>query len=366
MPGYSPNRRQLLQHLGLSATLLSTGVSPHLLASPSRKIGVALVGLGYYSTDWLAPALQLTQHCELRGIVTGSPEKIPVWQEKYGIPDGNVYNYDNLHEVANNPDIDVIYVVTPTSTHKRFSLIAANAGKHVWCEKPMAMDEAECREIIEACRKNNVKLTIGYRMHHEPNTQTVMSLAESQPFGPIENVTAHAAYDGGTEWDPAFWKLRWDMGGGAMYDMGVYPLNGARYATGEEPIAVTARHEETLPDVFTEGDSTTYFTLEFPSGAVAECMTSMVKTGNKLEVNCTEGWYRLEPMSEFSGVQGSASNGGKLNKTVANQQAAQMDNDALAIIHDTDVLVPGEEGLKDIRVVVAALKSAREGRRIVL
>ena len=146
------SRRRLLQQLGFSAAALSSGLAPYALgAAPPRKLGIALVGLGGYSTNQLAPALQLTQHCELRGIVTGSPEKIPKWQDKYGIKDANVYSYENMHTLADNPDIDVIYVVTPPSLHKEYSVISANAGKHVWCEKPMAMDEQECQDIIDAC-----------------------------------------------------------------------------------------------------------------------------------------------------------------------------------------------------------------------
>ncbi|MDQ2077095.1 Gfo/Idh/MocA family protein [Marinimicrobium sp. ABcell2] len=366
MDPYLLSRRRLLKQLGLSATVASTGLSAHVLASkPNRKLGVALVGLGFYSTDWLAPALQLTKHCELRGIVTGSPEKIPEWQEKYGIKDKNVYNYENMHTVADNPDIDIIYVVTPTSTHREFSLIAANAGKHVWCEKPMAMDEKECQDIIDACRKNKVKLTIGYRLQHEPNTQAIMTFADTKPFGAIKDLNVVAAYQG-SSWPDNHWKTRWDMGGGAMYDMGVYPINGARYATGQEPIAIEARHEVTHPEIFTAGDSTTHFTLEFPNGVEATCMTSMVKPGNKLEVNCADGWYRLEPMSELNEVRGKTSAGHKLNKEIPSQQALQMDNDALAIINDTAVIVPGEEGLRDIRVVRGAFESVRQNKRITL
>ena len=118
------------------------------------KIGVALLGLGSYATYQLAPALQQTKHAYLAGIVTGSPDKIPTWQKKYGIPDQNVYSYDNMHEIANNDDIDVVYIVTPTGTHAKFAIAAANTGKHVWCEKPMAMTVEECQSIINACTKN--------------------------------------------------------------------------------------------------------------------------------------------------------------------------------------------------------------------
>ncbi len=361
------NRRRFLQGLGVSTALLSSGWSPHLLGKPSRKLGVALVGLGNYSSTQLAPGLQLTQHCELRGIVTGSPGKIPEWQEKYGIKDANVYNYENMHTLADNPDIDVIYVVTPTSLHMKYSVIGANAGKHVWCEKPMAMTEEECQTIIDACRKNRVKLSIGYRMQHEPNTRTVMQFAKDRPYGAIERVEAVAAYSGGENRSPDNWRMRAEMGGGAMYDMGVYPLNGSRYAVGREPVAVSGRHEVTHPEVFTEVDSTTHFTLEFPEGAVAECMTSFVKPGNKLEVTCAEGSYFLKPMSNYTGVQGETSDGRKLDKEIADQQARQMDNDALAILQDKPVIVPGEEGLRDIRIVQAIFESARQdGKRISL
>lgn len=139
------NRRDLIKAFG--ALGLATSTAPLFATSlPKKRIGVALVGLGYYSRDLLAPALQLTQHCYLAGIVTGSPEKIPVWQKQHNLLDYNIYNYDNMHQLANNPDIDVVYVVTPTGTHKKFTEIAANAGKHVWCEKPMAMSAKNARQ----------------------------------------------------------------------------------------------------------------------------------------------------------------------------------------------------------------------------
>src|SRR5690625_1883737 len=141
-------RRRLLLQLRLSSTILYAGLAPNALSSGNnRKGGVALVGLAGYSSNQLVPALELNQHSELRGIVTGSPEKIPQWQEKYGIKDAKVYSYDNMHTLADNPDIDVVYVVTPPSLHKKYSIIGANAGKHVWCEEPMALDEQECQDM---------------------------------------------------------------------------------------------------------------------------------------------------------------------------------------------------------------------------
>ncbi len=355
------NRRHFLQ--GLGGITLASGLGPLGFAEPRRKIGVALLGLGNYSSTQLAPALQLTEYCELRGIVTGSPEKIPVWQERYGIPDANVYSYDTLPEIADNPDIDVVYIVTPTGVHMKYSVMAANAGKHVWCEKPMAMTVQECQTIIDTCNRNRVFLSIGYRMQHEPNTRTIIEYASSLPYGKIRKVDTVAAYPGrGSPADN--WRMQRHMGGGAMYDIGVYPVNAARYSTGLEPLRITARHDKSHPEIFTEVDETTYFTLEFPGDVIAECMASVVRPGNHLRVTCEEGHYYLDPMSTYTGVRGETSGGTLLNKTIANQQAAQMDNDALAIVNGTPALVPGQDGLEDVRVVEAAFRSAAQGKTI--
>ncbi len=156
------------------------------------------------------------------------------------------------------------------------------------------------------------------------------------------------------------------MGGGAMYDMGVYPVNASRYATGLEPVAVTGSHSTTRPEIFSEVDETTTFTLEFPEGILAHGRTSFGESMNDLTVTCANGSYYLRPFQAYSGVRGKASDGTMLNKTIANQQAKQMDDDALAIIEGRDMLVPGEEGLRDIRIVEAVYKAAAEGRRISL
>ena len=356
------SRRTFLKKSGLllSATLLPF---PGCIISPQKKLGVALVGLGYYSTDLLAPALQQTDHCELRGIVTGSPEKIPVWQKRYGIKDSNVYHYENMQEIANNDDIDVIYIVLPTGLHAEYAIKAANAGKHVWCEKPMARTANECLQIIDACNNNNVKLSIGYRMQHEKNTQTIMKWAETKPYGSIKNVISEAGYNGSTI-NP--WKLKKEMGGGAIYDMGVYSINAARYSTGMEPIAVTATQSTDRPDIFTEVDETTSFRMEFPDGIIVDGKTSFGANLNNLEVTAEDGWYYLRPMQSYSGVRGKTSDGKILTPMGKNQQAVQMDDDALAIINAKPVLVPGEEGMKDIHIVEKINQAAATNQRVLI
>lgn len=325
-------------------------------SNQNRKLGIALVGLGYYSTDLLAPALQLTQHCELRGIVTGSPEKIPVWKEKYGIADKNIYNYENFDQIANNSDIDVVYVVLPPSLHAEYTIRAAKAGKHVWCEKPMAPTVAACQSMIKASNDNKVKLAIGYRCQHDPNIQAYMNVAKEGIFGKVKMITSAAGYfDGRTD----HWKQKKDLGGGVMGDMGVYAIQGARLATGEEPIAVLAQTFTTRPDIYHEVEETAMFQLEFPSGARASCHTSFGINMNYLNINYEKGWVNMKPHSSYNGNQGEMSNRKKINYPIESQQARQMDDDALSLINKTDLMVPGEEGLRDIRVVEAVYKSSK-------
>src|SRR5208282_5256823 len=128
-----------------------------------RKLGFALVGLGGLSTGQIAPALRRTQYCRLAGIVTGTPGKIPTWTTRYNIPDKNVYSYDTMEQMADNPDIDVVYVVTPNALHAEHTIKAAKAGKHVLCEKPMEVSSEKCRQMIDACKKAGRQLAIGYR-----------------------------------------------------------------------------------------------------------------------------------------------------------------------------------------------------------
>lgn len=358
------SRRKLLKIFGAAGAATASAslmAAPNLInkAAP-RKLGVALVGLGNYSEFQLAPALALAQHCYLAGIVTGTPSKVAKWQERYQIPDANVYSYETMHELANNPAIDVVYIVTPTGLHKDLTVIAANAGKHVWCEKPMAITKADCQTMIDVCRKNKVQLTIGYRMQHEPNTQTLMQWAKQKPYGKIQEVIAEAGYkDGSTT---HHWRADKALGGGAIYDMGVYPLNAARYTTGEEPIAVTARQESIKP-IFKDIDETMWFDLEFPSGAIAKCCTSYAKQMNLLRANCAKGWYELSPFQSYNNLKGATSDGKTFKDEIVNQQTWQMDSDALAILENRAPRVPGEEGMRDIAIIEAIYKAAASGKR---
>lgn len=357
-------RRQFINTIAAGAaglTLSQDAFANIIVPQKKSRLGVALVGLGYYSTDLLAPALQLTKSCYLAGVVSGTPSKIETWKKQYNLPDKNLYSYDNFDSVANNPDIDVIYIVLPPSMHAEYSIRAAKAGKHVFCEKPMAPSVKDCKAMIEACNVNKVKLAIGYRMHHEPNTQQIIQFRKDLTYGKVLKVKAEAGY-----FDPRsdHWKQKKDMGGGVMGDMGVYPLNAARYSIGLEPVAVTAKASTTRPEIYKEVEETMNFELEFPGGATAVCEASYGKGMNSLRVDCSKGWYKLEPFQAYNGINGETSDGKKLNKPIQNEQTTQMDDDALAIINNTKLIAPGEEGLRDTIVVEAIYRSVAANAKV--
>ncbi len=356
----SISREHFIKTAGTALVIGSFGFPSIILPRRKEKLGVALVGLGRYATGQLAPGLQDTEYCELRGIVTGTPSKIPEWQERYGIADKNVYNYETMHEVANNDDIDIIYVVTPPGLHAEHSIIGANAGKHVWCEKPMAMDVEGCQSIIDAANRNGVQLTIGYRMQHEPNTQTIIRYGQEQTYGEVTGIETGAGYSGAHP-DPDDWRRDPVRGGGALYDMGVYPINAARYATGMEPIAVKGRQWSDREDMYSDVDEHTDFEMEFPNGVMVKGEPSFGNSTNYINVECTDGWYKLSPMQSYRGVQGETSDGTQLPPDPNHQQARQMDNDALAIKENRDPIAPGEDGLEDIRIVNAIMESSQKG-----
>ena len=332
-----------------------------------QPLGVALVGLGEYSESFLAPGLELTRYCRLTGIVSASSAKQKAWQERYSIPTKNVYTYDTFDQIAHNPDIDVVYIVTPPSMHSSLTHRAAAAGKHVWCEKPMALSAKEARSMVDVCRKHRVGLTIGYRLQHEPNNQQLIAWAKDRPFGAIKSLSIKAGQDfyRGLAKGQRPWRLQRQYGGGAMLDIGIYTLNAARYATQAEPIAVSARSWNDRPDLFDEVDEHVHYTLEFPAGVVCECETSFGQKLNFLRVECENGWYTLEPYQSYSGIRGQASDGRVLNASYPHMQAMQMDNDAKALLDGTPFIVPGENGLQDLRIIEAIFESARQqGRRV--
>jgi predicted dehydrogenase len=324
------------------------------------KLGIALVGLGKYSTDQLAPALQETEHCYLAGIVTGTPEKAKDWQAKYNIPEKNCYNYENFDSIKDNTDIDIVYVVLPNAMHHDQVIRVAKAGKHVICEKPMAITVEDCDKMITACKEAGKLLSIGYRLHFEPYNLEMMHIGKQKLLGTIKNIKA----ENGLE-QAEGWRISKELsGGGPLMDVGIYCVQGCRYTTGLEPIAVRAQEgTKTAPEKFKGVEESLTWQMEFSNGITAECKTSYTEGMNVLRIEATEGWAELSPAYEYKGLKGKTSNG-EMSFPQVNQQAKQMDDFALAIKQNRPTPVPGEMGRQDVKILQAIYKAMETGERV--
>ena len=330
------------------------------LSAGANPLGVALVGLGNYATNQLGPALLSTERCRLTGVVTGTPSKIDRWRNEYDIPEKNVYNYETYDQIADNPDIDIVYVALPNSMHAEYTIRAAEAGKHVITEKPMATSVRDCERMIEACDKAGVKLSVGYRLHFEPHHREIMRLGQEQVFGRPTVVEASFSF---TSRNADAWRFSKEMaGGGALLDVGVYAIQGARYAIGEEPVRVRASGYNTRPDIFTEIYETILWDMEFPGGAVSTHSTSYSANVNRLYMMAPRGWARIEPAFMYNSVAGRTSEGAMEYPEVV-QQALQMDDFARCIAENETSRVNGEEGLRDMRIIEAIYRSIDRGGR---
>lgn len=350
----------------LSMGLSTAALTPALACSastmseqPSEKLGIALVGLGSYSRGQLGPALKETQHCYLAGVVTGTPSKEKTWADEYNIPEKNIYNYENYDDIADNPDIDIIYVVLPNFMHAEYTIRAAQAGKHVICEKPMAMNVEECRQMINACNEAGVQLSMGYRLHFEPYNQEIMRLGQEEVMGKLNFIHCGAGYKMGDNWDQ--WRLKKELAGtGALGNMGVYAIQGAIYAVGKNPLYVRAQEFKTMPEKFKEVDETVTFQFEFPGGIVANLQTTHNARTNRLYASAEKGWFELQPFSSYGGLQGSSSQG-PIEFQQVNQQARQMDAFAHCIKEGKPTSLPGEMGMRDMQIIDGILASIDQG-----
>lgn len=334
--------------------------------SDEPLLRVAIMGLGSYGTR-VAEAMQSCTKAKLVGVISGTPSKIKAWQAKYNIPEKNCYNYSNFDNIKDNPDIDAVYVITPNALHHDEVIRVAKAGKHVICEKPISINVQKAQEMIDACKKANVKLLVGYRMHFEPHTLEIINMRKAGEFGKI---LFFQGLSGFTIGDPNQWRLNKALsGGGSMMDIGIYSVNGSRYMIGEDPVWVTAEETKNNPQKFKEGvDETIQFQLGFPGGAMASCLsTYSMNNLDRFFLNGTNGFAELNPSTGYGPIRGRT-NKGEINAPVVTHQTVQMDEMADIILRGKkpEVPVDGEEALKDMKIIDAIYKACKTANKIKL
>ncbi len=365
-PNFNFSRRDFLRGILGGAALLALrsdlGAQQKLEKNNGRKLGVALLGLGRYAGGELAPALRQTKLCELKGVITGTPAKAEKWAADYNLDKKNIYNYETMDKIIDNPEIDIVYVVTPPGLHPEFAIRAAKAGKHVISEKPMATSVADCDRMIAACKEAKVQLGIGYRLHYDPFHQEMARIAREQEFGRFMKMNGRFAYRMGQKEHRTDKKLG---GGGPLMDLGIYIVHGACMAANGNPVYVTAKEEPKLkPEIFDEVEESISWTMEFPKGEKLEAFTSFNNNGNNFRLDGKKGWMDFKGQAfSYRGITCETSRGA-LNYSPVSQQAAQMDDFADCVKTGRKTTVPGELGRRDIQILMAIYEAARTGKRV--
>jgi predicted dehydrogenase len=334
---------------------------------PGKKLGWAIVGLGSLSIYEILPAFAQCEKSKPVAFVSGHPDKAHKLALRYGIDSKNIYNYQNYDSIKDNPEVDIIYIVLPNSMHAEYTIRGFQAGKHVLTEKPMANTPADCQKMIDAGRAAGKKLMVAYRCRYEPFNQEAIRICRSGELGPIQAIITNAGW---RVTNPDQWRLKKDLaGGGSLMDIGIYALNGARYLSGEEPTEINAMsYTEPNDPRFKEVEENIYFQMRFPSGALANCTSSYgYFHTSHFRVIGTKGWLEMDPATWYSGLRLKVGdNSGIVEKELPTRDhfALEMDHMSQCVMENKEPLTPGEEGLRDITLMMAIYESARTGKSV--
>lgn len=353
-----------------------------LPATPPRKkradsLGFAIVGLGGYALNQMMPRFAEAERAHVSAVVSGNPDKLRKVGDAYGVPRDAQYSYDSFADIAQNPNVDAVYIVLPSGLHAEWTERAFAAGKHVLCEKPMALSSAECERMIAASRRADRKLMIGYRSHFEPHNLKAMDLMAQHAVGPLRLIRSEQA----SRMEPTTPSENWRVnralaGGGPLEDTGIYGLQAALYLSRQMPESISAAAFRPSDDPrFAEIFAHVASQWRFPSGAVAHLATSYDSLGtNFVHTRGATGALIMEPATSYSGqnlvLEGRGADG-RTSRDFAPgdptvQFARQLDHLADAVRDGTSIRTPGEMGLRDVRLIEAIYASAAAGRTVML
>ena len=332
--------------------------------SGARSIRYAVVGLGHIAQVAVLPAFaHARRNSRLTAVVSGDRTKRRETAKRYRLE--HAFSYDEFDECLRS--VDAVYIALPNSMHADYTVRAARAGVHVLCEKPMAVTADECRQMITACRKAQVKLMIAYRLHFETLNLAAMDLARDGRLGKLKffNSSFSMTVRRGDI------RTKRSCGGGTLYDIGVYCINAARNLFRAEPTQVTAVSINSGTSALAEIDETTAAILRFGDDRVATFVTSFNAADvASYRVVGTKGDLHADPAYEYAeGLEYTLTLDGK----VTNKALAKRDQFAPELLYFSDCILKdrepepsGEEGLQDVRIVQALYESARSGRPVTI
>lgn len=330
---------------------------------PARQVGYAVIGLGHIAQESVLPAFAHAPNTRLAALVSSDDHKRKQLGKKYGV---ETYRYDALEECLARDDVDAVYIALPNHMHAEFTVRCANAGVHVLCEKPMALDDDECERMIAACRDNDVRLMIGYRLHFEAANLSTIQLANSGQLGDLRYFSSVFSYQVRPE------NIRTDAekGGGPLWDLGVYPINATRYLFRSEPIAVFAfcaerSEDERFRDVYESISAV----MKFPDDRLAQFTVSFgAATTGKYTLIGAKGTVTLDNAFEYAlDITQTVDFGGKSTRKVFKQRdqfGAELQYFSDCVLEHRDPEPSGKEGRADVRIIEALHESLHHKRAV--
>jgi predicted dehydrogenase len=346
----------------LAAGALSRYAPAVLAQDEGRKIGYCIVGLGRISMQHFMPGTRMSKHSRVTALVSGHRDKAEKMAAEYNVSAKSIYSYENYDAIAENRDIDAVYIALPNNMHAGYTVQAAKAGKHVLCEKPMATTVEDAQAMIDACRKANKKLMIAYRCQYEPTNLRAIQLIRDGKLGKIEAIESANGFN----IRAGEWRLSRTMaGGGPLMDVGIYSLNACRYLTGEEPAewkgcSSVADHDGR----FNEVEEHLAWSMTFPSGVMASCNTSYgTNMPGFYRVHGTAGMLEVDAAFGYQGqhltahIQGQPVIDEPNPARDPSQFPPEADHFAECILGNKEPKTPGEEGLRDMKLMAALYRS---------
>jgi len=334
----------------------------------SKRVCFAVVGLGRIAEQAVLPAFGHSKKSKLIALVSGDEKKAAQLAANFGASD--YYSYEDFPLCLSHPRVEAVFVASANGTHAQFAERAAAAGKHVLCEKPMANTVEDCQRMIEACRANDVRLMIAYRKYFEPASRALKKLVESGKLGPLKLVhSAFTIFLPPGKKAPAWHFDRKLAGGGSLVDVGVYCVNTTRWLTGKEPVEASAYAWSGDPERYREVEENIAFRLTFPEGLVLQATASFgAAQASFLHVHGEKGWAALDPAFAYNEERRLF---GKIGGRWFEQRFKETDEFALELDAFSDCIrrgrdpePDGNEGLRDVVVMQAIYRSARENRPV--
>ena len=338
-----------------------------LVKTPSsaakQKLRYAVVGLGYIAQSAVLPAFSNAKNSELVALVSDDATKLKTLSKKYKVP--LTFSYEEYDECLSSGDVDAVYIALPNSMHRDYSIRACQQGIHVLCEKPMAVTEAECEEMINAALDNNVKLMVAYRLHFEEANLKAIELAQSGKLGDVRalnSVFTMQVKEGDI-------RVQKELGGGTLYDIGIYCINAARNIFQAEPFEVVAFSANNGEKRFEEVDEMTSAILRFPDERLASFTASFGASDiSSYQLIGTDGNLRVDPAYEYADdLKHQLTLKGKTRERVfrkRDQFAPELIYFSDCVRNGKDPEPSGSEGLADVRIIRALYKSAASGEPI--